>query len=272
MKILMMITSLVIFLLGSSSSVEAQLNYRKVLLPIDLHQRIPGDRGSLWDTRLWVLNDAGIPVEMRNWIRSCVIPECPPNGPVPPSVSFQTKHSAIGPDGIPGAFLLIDERFVSLFAFRLNVFDTTRTAEADGTELPVVAENGFRQSLNLLDVPARGANLRHTIRVYSLDGSLPGMIRIRVFRIKPSLPTGTARVDEQLGEAVIPIQLPSQGTEDVFPGYIQLDDLRTIAPAVLESDRLRVRIDSMTPDIRIWAFASVTSNTTSVVTTITPVD
>ena len=141
--------------------------------------------------------------------------------------------------GTPGRFFYVKDENATDFAATLHVYDTSRTGENRGTQIPVVRYTEFDTILFLLGVPTDPL-YRNTLRIY---GTAPGTVNVTI------------------GEGT-PFPLQLQGGSDSFePAYAQFTNF----PAGTET--VDVKIESAVP---VWAFISTTNNDTQLITTITP--
>ena len=143
------------------------------------------------------------------------------------------------PPGSAGTFVAVPKRLADNVGINARVHDTTRDADSWGVEVPAVPESQFRRSVVLLAVPA-DARYRVLLRVYGYDAS-------------DNVATVAVR-DDATGE------LLDTRTLLLRSGYGQL---------FVSAARPRLRVE-VTAASLIWAFASITNNTTQQVTTITP--
>ena len=142
--------------------------------------------------------------------------------------------------GSAGTFFTVPKNLADNVCANVRVHDTTRDGDSWGAEVPVVPETQFRRSVILLAVPA-DARYRALLRVYGY-GATDTNVTVS-FRDDA---TG-----EFLGSQTFPLQ----------SSYAQL-------PIAATRPRIRVQV---TADMSlIWAFVSITNNTTQQVTTITP--
>jgi hypothetical protein len=147
------------------------------------------------------------------------------------------------PAGSAGTFISLPKRLADNVSANVRVHDTTRDGDSWGVEVPAVPETQFRRSIILLSVPA-DARYRTLMRVYgysSLDTN--ATVAFRDDATGEFLGSQTLLL--QAGYAQIPI--------DAFTGV---------------HPRLRVQVTA--DALLIWAFVSITNNTTQQVTTITP--
>jgi len=146
------------------------------------------------------------------------------------------------PLGTPGRFIFIPSS--TDLQLNLRVYDVSRDTQNFGTEVPIARGKNFAQKIRLHGVPA-DANFRNTLRIYSdWPEDLPVTVEIR----------GQSRtVNVKAGR-------------DIFePGYAELTEFGAPSPFLTN-----VTITAPAPGQRIWAFISVTNNTTQHITTISP--
>jgi IPT/TIG domain len=163
----------------------------------------------------------------------------PVNGATVPPLATSVM-TLIPPAGSAGTYIEVPKRLADNVSANVRVHDTTRDADSWGAEVPVVPETQFRRSVILLAVPA-DARYRALLRVYGYGQG-------------DSTVTLTFR-DDDTGEFLSSRALALQA------GYAQIP---------IEGLRPRIRVQVTTETSLIWAFVSVTNNTTQQVTTITP--
>ena len=163
------------------------------------------------------------------------------------------------PTGTPGTFVYLPQDQAGRVSMNLRAYDTSRSAENFGTEVPVVLGSRFATGydpITLIGVPS-DPRFRNTLRIYSLgdSGGTPLTITIR------------GENGANIEHAVL---LPQQ--PDLFhPGYVEFTNFPSGA------GRLNVTISASVPPIATpipppdrWAFITVTNNETQHITTITP--
>ena len=161
-------------------------------------------------------------------------------------------HTAALPqyEGTPGRFLILEQGAFDSLAANLRVFDVSRDDQNFGTELPIVRERELTTSPVYLPGVPVAAGFRNTLRIY---GTKPTSLRVTI---------GTQSTDVAL----------TAGAGEFDPAYA----ISSAFPAASSGDaptttRVMVTPLDTTPDAaRIWAFISVTNNTTQMITTITP--
>jgi hypothetical protein len=266
----------VLMILAGGESTFAQMTgieYERVLIPVLKFQPIAGAAGSLWETDLWMRNNASEPVAIYHYdynlcaIGVC-IPEQPPNPPTPPGISFRPIL-----DGFPGVFLFVDRRHGNEVSFGLRARDLSRQSSTWGTEVPVVRESGFKtDAFFLFDVPT-SAGFRSAVRIYGLAWEGSGDVLIRIRSLDPAILSPVvppARPDELLAETVVHL-VPTVGppSSTLYPLFGEITDLGSI-PGVGGHDRVSVEIVPATPGFAVWAFASIVHNESQHLTVISP--
>jgi hypothetical protein len=250
---------------------QTNIDYEKILLPVVILHPVPGQHGSLWVTDLWFLNHSGEDVWVDSYFVDCQI-LCTSDVRTPSGLSFRPIIGRRQGVTMPGQFLFVERALADSVTIHLRVQDISRQLDTWGTRLPVVRERAFRsQPLQLLDIPV-GERFRQTLRIYELSGAEPSEVRVRVYAIfpdihipqEPNQPKADALLAEQvyLTETVIDHRAVSS-----YPGYIEIGNLPEMAGG---NERLRVEIEPVEPDVRLWSFISITNNETQHVTVIAP--
>lgn len=122
-----------------------------------------------------------------------------------------------------------------------------------GTKLPVVRATAFRPENSLINLPTR-RDARVALRIYAfhedtLDGEL---VRVSIY----------ANDERLLAETTLALR--------GIPRYASILSLVDTFPEIALVERVRVHVLPLRPEVRIWSFASVTSNATQHVSLITP--
>jgi len=227
----------------------------------------PGAFGSLWRTRLAIFNNSDQPLKGITFNSLCPIPEgC--LAPIPPKSSL----TLIASDGFRyiNGFLLypgIDQPDVW---YSLRVYDESRAGANFGTDVPAVPLDSFSErQLQLLGVPT-GSAFRVTLRVYAIPPVAP-RVRVAVFQ-DTELSSAQAPPAILVRERIYTVEPspfgPSSGSYS-RPSGIVVGDLFDGLPSGL-ADAVRIEVQSATPGVPIWAFASVTNNATQLVTVVVP--
>jgi hypothetical protein len=252
-------------------------DFERILVPIVIcNHAIPGAFGSLWTTRLAITNTATGSVSIFGYDpypSGCIIAVCPPVGRTPPGITF---FPIVCPGSASqGAIVQVERQYAASVAFQLHVQDVSRQSETWGTEIPVVRESGLRRSaFQLLDVPLT-AEFRSTLRLYDIDARPAAQARVRFYRVNSATHSPldlvvAAPLDALVVERTISLSVERRGADPAYDvGYAELSNLGSL-PELSGTDRLRIEVQPLTPDLRLWAFISTTNNVTQHVTTITP--
>lgn len=162
---------------------------------------------------------------------------------VPP---LSTQKLTLSPSST-GMFLTIPRSVFEGVTITTHVHDKTHDAENLGVDVPSIPETQFRRSVVLTGVP-NDSRYRVLLRVYGYPGNYQTIVRVR---------------DDSTG-ALLATQNFTLTASDL--AYLQMPV--TAAPS---SPVLRVEVTTGAPtDPPIWAFLTLTNNTTENVTTITP--
>ena len=143
-----------------------------------------------------------------------------------------------------GMFLQIPRNVFEGVTITTHVHDTTHDAESLGVDVPSVPETQFRRTVLLTGVP-NDARYRVLLRAYGYPGVYAFVVYVR---------------DDSTGEL-----LSTQLSQIVVSSDLQYLQMPISAPQT--SHVLRVEVTGGAP---IWAFLTLTNNTTESVTTITP--
>lgn len=232
---------------------------QEILIPLTINGSVSGGFGSEWITELTVYNGSDeevsyVPPSCAPFIpgRFCILPQS-----LSPKRTVKLNHFRRQLPG-PGVILNILSGPADALEFNLRVADISRSQENLGTEIPVVrARDALTGVTNLLAVPTR-EEFRALLRIYDFDGRPEALFRVRVF-------------DDAAGSLVAETEVATHGYStfphpDVIssPGYAEMRIPET------PGGEARIEISPLTPGARFWAFASVTSNVTQMVTLVTP--
>lgn len=144
--------------------------------------------------------------------------------------------------GTPGRFIEVPREQKDDFSVSLRVYDTSRSAENFGTEIPVVRTTDFYRTRFALPGVPLDPGFRNTLRLYA---------------------TGPTTVQLLVGNDIHDIQLRA-GAHVFDPAYAQF----TAFPA--GSGTVRVLVAGEENGPAVWGFITVTNNATQHITTITP--
>lgn len=229
----------------------------RVLLPI-FSLPVFGAHGSQFHTELYIGNPGTTPVTIHNLDEICkgACPGIPlPEGPVELAPGAQLTPNDILPTGNPGRFLVLEGEDVDPISMNLRVRNISENAVDYGAEIPVVRESEFRiNEIVFYGVPS-DPNFRNMLRIYS------------------HAPVDTlVYVEHEFVQDPLPVRVRLTGVTDVLdPAY----GVFTAFPKQVGAVTVRIVADpdfvSLLPiEIPLWAFISVTNNTTNAISTITP--
>lgn len=251
----------------------------KILVPLVVERGvIPGGFGSQWTTRISILNTANHDVVLEGFDKYVCQFLCAQPTTIPPGITFYPVYPFLDrrTDEVEGLFLFTTAEDLPFIDVTLHVQDVSRQALTWGTEIPVVPETAaFTASSHLGDIPI-GARFRSRLRVYDFDPAFQKNAKVAysVYKVDKSIASpfdanGTPRVDkdELLATSELTFRYTILGLGLGLPGYAEIG-IETIPFSGV--DRIRIRLDPITPGLRYWTFVSVTNNETQHVTTVTP--
>jgi hypothetical protein len=246
--------------------------YEKVLFPVLFFG--PGARGSQWATKISVYNAGEVPLTAANAVFEGD-PQCP-----------AVCGCQAGADVNPGMTALVcgggfqDRAGLIYYAprtgaddlhYNSRVFDTSRSTQNLGTEIPVVREREFRtDEIVLQDLPLDN-NYRLALRVYNPDQMDRSNVRMQVLQTNSNGVLGERTIE--LTYPIVTIQPDPYPNRPAF-AFVDLDPiLRAIIPAGEFGTTYRnvtLKLTPITEEMRIWGFVSITNNDTQLITTVTP--
>ena len=220
--------------------------FAKILIPIFYDG--PGQLGSSWATEVALKNDNAYDV---------VTYRGPDALPVIPAGKPQIAGFSPSPGGI---FMIVPREAAPALHANIMIRDVSRALQAWGTEVPVVREERFANSIELLNVPV-DPRFRTQLRIYGLD-STPMFLQVVATSMLDGSLVGTRDVELK---SVEPCDLPAPCASS-HPSFASLSGFPDV-PSPLPGERVAIRIDAFAP---IWAFVTLTNNETQHVTVISP--
>ncbi len=216
--------------------------FERVLVPVTV-SRIPGAFGTLWSTELWYRNNSTRPV---------VVYPLAMSDHVPTMNRTELLRIFTSPNYDPSQIIYVSRDGIDDVQFDLRLFNRSDPNSTFGTKLPVVREREFSDAISLINVPT-AADFRSALRIYALpDDSFAGeTVLVQLYSN-----------DERL---LVSTEMPFNGA----PRYAAVWSLADAYPEIRQADRVRVHVESRSGR-KIWAFVSVTSNTTQDVSIVTP--
>jgi hypothetical protein len=226
-----------------------------ILFPI-LSKPFAGALGSFWTTEAWMMIDSDEPVGMFPLL-DCVFCE----ERLPRRQAFMPPLFYQQPGHPPGTILWVSGDAADDIAVSLRVRESSHAAA--GVQIPVVRQSElYHRTLHLLDIPWE-SNVRRHLRIYDVDARPGAAVRIRVFALEATVP----RLEIDRPFTFSPAHNPNF-SRPVTPGFIQID-FQEFAE-VVGIGRARIEVQPLTPDLRFWAFLTMTDLTTQEFTLITP--
>jgi hypothetical protein len=216
--------------------------FEPVLLPISVN-RIPGAFGALWTTELWYRNNSNRPVAIYPLATSDYVPTMNRTEPL---YVFTSRNYD------PSQIIYVKRDGIENVQFDLRLFNLSDPSAKFGTKLPVVREREFVDAISLINVPT-AADFRSALRIYALidDSFVPETVLVQIYANDERLLAST--------------EMPFNGG----PRYAAVLSLADAFPEIRKVERVRLHVESRNGR-KIWAFVSVTSNTTQDVSIVTP--
>lgn len=246
----------------------AEATYTQVLLPVYLDGIVDGAGGSRWATDFWLRNNGPNPVTFAPY-------PCPPGQACPAVIPLTTsllpgrtyhglpQHFGEGTTNPSRVFYLSRDGAARVSA-GLRFADLSQGTLNGGTDLPVIREGELlTYPAQLFNVPM-DPNFRVLLRVYDV-AQTSSSFHVSIHR-------------QEVGEPTLPLHsfdlrvtTPQTGPFRTEAAYGQFDVTSLLAlDHVQWPEAVRIEIAPLTPGSRFWAFASVTNNTTNLVTLVTP--
>jgi hypothetical protein len=243
--------------------------YEQVLVPITSTDLI-GANGSHWVTETWVENTR--PTEATDLKGPFLSPNVSPPGAtslhISPGLAMQLPAPQLVAPAVvrEGALLGVPRWLGRGLAFNSRAQDISRQVQTRGTEIPVVRENEFADSITLLNVPG-DPRYRILLRVYTRTSAAD--VRVRVEHLSAVNFFTPPPIFGPPVDTVIHLDAPfanGVGAVSSFgvPGYAQMSIGNYAYPL-----QVTVTSQSGAPN-NLWAFLSITNDETQEVTTITP--
>jgi hypothetical protein len=240
------------------------VDYKQVLVPLT-SGTVPGAHGSRWTSELHIFNASTAALRLPG--PEPVIVELPidPAVYVPARKTEQVFLSSRF-IGVDGAFLYVPRAQEDAPKFSLRVRDLSQNAASLGTDIPVVSIDEAKGDLTLIDIPVDPA-YRATLRVYAFTQA-PMLIGVKVFPEDGDTPIQEYSVPLNGIVTFDAVEFPP------YPAYTAFDPLTSVVRAA-NQPRVRIEITNFNANVSpppppIWAFVSITSNSTQQVTAVVP--
>ncbi|HEV7765070.1 MAG TPA: hypothetical protein VGQ76_08725 [Thermoanaerobaculia bacterium] len=234
------------------TSIAPVLTWSKLLLPL-VGPDLNGANGSLWRTEITAMRDYEFEIQPCGLTSTCTL--------MPIGVPFNAQPILAGSTPGLGQFVLVRPENETRLFFNARVYDVSRETETAGSEIPIVREHDFTSGpMSIIGIPV-ASEYRHTLRIYDLDAHDGGQVAIRFYADSETTPR--VSLTRSLFVPQPPLQW-SDGTA-LQPGTIQLDVGSLLSLTGVNT--LRVDVEPLDADLRLWSFVSVTNNETHHVTT-----
>jgi hypothetical protein len=247
------ITSVVVLLLAVPLFAETE----RVLLPI-FSPTVFGAFGSRFNTELYIGNPSAHPVTIHNLEFGCIdvcAPPYPPEAPYVLGPGEQVEPNGLIPTGKPGRFLILEGEDVDAVSMNLRVRNVSENAVDYGAEIPVVRESEFRiNEIVFYGVPSN-PNFRNMLRIYSM-APVDVLVTVEHELVQDPLPVRVRLT------GVTDILDPAYGVFTAFPKQVGAVTVRIVANPDF--------VSLLPIEIPLWAFITITNNTTNAISIITP--
>jgi hypothetical protein len=260
------ISRFVLFLLIACSAFAQQRDpaaYERILFPIAFQGVVDGAFGTQWQSEILVFNAAAKTLELFPYCVSEVPPApCRLDQTLAPGA--WTRDELRSSESLPslGAFLYVTREIADDVHFTSLLHDMARTDDNAGTEIPVAREKDFRSRIVLPRVPLRG-NFRVALRIYG-ESQAPSQARVRMYRLDRLDPFVDTTVTLQGLVTALPVDFPTH------PAFFHIFELVKTYPVLEAAASVRIEIEALPGQQKVWAFASVTNDATQLVTTVSP--
>jgi IPT/TIG domain len=242
--------------------------YEQVLLPVYLDGIVDGAGGSRWATDFWMRNNGPNIVIFAPY--PCPDGEaCPAVIPLtttlPPGRSYHGLPPNFGRGTTnPSRLFYLSNAGASQVSMGLRFADLSQGTLNGGTDLPVIRESEvLTNPAQLFNVPLNN-NFRVLLRVYDVAHTA-SMFRVSLYR------QDVGEAQPALHSFDLSVTTPQIGPFRTEAAYAQFDVTSLLAlDHVQWPETVRIEITPLSPGSRFWAFASVTNNTTNLVTLVTP--
>ncbi|HEX8252137.1 MAG TPA: hypothetical protein VF846_03230 [Thermoanaerobaculia bacterium] len=221
--------------------------WKRILVPL-IPVTAPGVNGALWraETTMLIRSDVAIPVGSTTSL--------PINVPFDASTFLTPRNNSIG------QFIYVRASDEAKLSMNSRVWDASREAQTAGAGIPTVREHKFRSTTQaIVGIPV-APHYRHTLRVYDFDGRSGTPVTIRLYANDELTPRATVqRTLTVATDANADPLMPHS------PAFLQLDP--ATLGAIAGASTMRIEVEPLQQDVRLWAFVSVTNNETHHVTT-----
>lgn len=260
-----LLSMLIIAVLSIPAAAQEIPPVERILVP--LLGTYHGRYGTIWVTDLVAGNPTDEKIVFAQGAPFCQLSAgCPP-----PPLGLEPHEVQVfeggGPDHPPyfaGRIFVVEKDHATRVQMVLRTRDTSRTEQTWGTTIPVALEREwFTEPFLLLDVPT-DPRFRQALRVYDPDATDRGEVVVHFLDAGSGVQLATRRLFLLSGGRLENEQWYT------FTSGAQILDLVGNIPELRAAERLTIRVEPMTPGLRVWGFVSVTNHVTQEVTVIAP--
>ena len=242
---------------------DVPVTFTRFLVPFR-HLPLPGAFGSLWEVDTWFHYSGTEPVFF------VPAPYCR-FGVCFFAFNVDMFGVALPVDNLGDGPVLfhVDSRYASKLTFGSRIRDLSRQDQSAGTEIPVVREDRMSaEPLYLVNVPVE-SNFRDMLRVYALPEVDDPVVDVSYYERLNEFFVDQASHVPLRTERVRLRSFGPTGDYLLTPSLAEIPGIEGL-PEVVGKKALWIEVKPVTPGLRIWAFVSITNNTTQQVTLVTP--
>ena len=237
-----------------------------ILLPLAFRRvfnEIPGAHGSIWSGQVWMENRSDEIVQLFNYCGNvCLGWGQGAAGEVHEPLGGRTPET--------GFMFFLPVAQASDVTFSNRIFERTMRSQPRGVDIPVVREGAFFSATQtFLGVPA-GEGVRVSLRLYD------PWYHFRESRPGPALERVTVEIRDQrerpIGTTTLAPLRPVASVSGEFfhkPGFNAIYDLGAVAPAIMASEFVFIRVTPVPAGAQYYAMVAVTDNETQTVSIVT---
>lgn len=255
--------SLLLITLAVSQPINADnhTDFEPILVPVYALQ-LRGANDSIWSTQFVVHNGSDRPVDffpayagLRGPFTVSLQPGKSETRILQRLLSANHLVSSVIPK-----LVFIPRYAAESISFSLRVWNSKQVETSWSAQIPVVRLREFRlRHIRLLEVPVTKGFRTH-LRIYSIDHDASGLFRVRGYDM---------RTNDLLFERTVALQITANEIDPSFADFAQLLVNSEISGDAADY-RIRIEIEGDNPESRLWAFASITSDSSQSVSTVTP--
>jgi hypothetical protein len=244
---------------------DPPVTYTRFLVPFR-HTPLPGAFGSLWAVDTWFHYSGTEPILF------VPAPYCRSgSGLCLSTVDVDVFGVALPVDNFGDGPVLfhVDSRYAAQLTFASKIRDLSRHEQSAGTEIPVIREDRMSAApLYLLNVPVE-PGFRDMLRIYALPEVDDPEVEVSYYERLDEFYVDNASHVPLRTERVRLRTFAPIGEHRLDPSLAEISGIEAL-PEIAGKNALWIEVKPITPGLRIWAFVSITNNTTQQVTLVTP--